>query len=150
GALMTPHASRLGCCLPGARRPSMKHAMLILVLVPFLGACGKHYWSRPGASFSDFAKDSQECAQATAIITSPSKDYGIVRPDYYRACLKGHGWVRAQHPEPVPVGWYRGFEDDDVVKLDSLPRQPEVEVPSSWSSLPPCERGGGATARDSQ
>jgi len=23
--------------------------------------------------------------------------------------------------EPVPVGWYPGFEDDDIVKLDSLP-----------------------------
>jgi hypothetical protein len=86
----------------------------------------------------------------TAVTTSPNKDYGIVRPDYYRACLKGHGWIRGQHPEPVPAGWYRGFEDDDFVKLDALPRQPEIEAPSSWSSLPPCERGGGGNARDRQ
>jgi hypothetical protein len=40
-------------------------------------------------------------------------------------------------------GVFRGFEDDDIVKLDALPDQPEIAVPPSWSSLPPCERGGG-------
>ena len=102
----------------------MKPGLLVLALVPMLVACGKHYWSRPGASLDDFARDSQECARAVAIPTSPNKDYGIVRPEYYRACMKGHGWVRGQHPERVPAGWYRGFEDDDIVKLDSLPPQP--------------------------
>ena len=128
----------------------MNRALLVLALVLVLTACGKHYWSRQGATVVDFKQDSQECARAVAITTSPNKDYGIVQPDYYKACLKSRGWVRGQHPEPVPTGWYRGFEDDDIVKLDALPRQPEIEVPSSASNLPPCERGGAFTARDSQ
>ncbi len=102
----------------------MKRCILILALVLVMGGCGKRYWSREGASVDDFARDSQECARAVAIPTSPNKDYGIVRQEYYRACLKGHGWTRGQHQEPVPAGWYRGFEDDDIVKLDSLPPQP--------------------------
>ena len=59
----------------------------------------------------DFARDSQECARAVAIPTSTNKDYGIVRADYYKACMKSRHWARAQHPEPVPPGWYRGFEE---------------------------------------
>lgn len=128
----------------------MKRSLFALALVLLLAGCGKHYWSRSGATLDDFGRDNQECARAVAIETSSDKTYGIVRSDYYKACLKSRGWVRAQHPEPVPPGWYRGFEDDDIVKLDALPRQPDVGVPSSTSNLPPCERGGAFTARDSQ
>jgi hypothetical protein len=128
----------------------MKRGLLLLALVLLLAGCGKHYWSRPGASVDDFARDSGECARAVAIETSPNKDYGIVRADYYRVCLKSRGWFREQHPDPVPPGWYRGFEEDTLVKLDALPRQPEVQSPSSMSELPPCERGGSLTARDGQ
>ena len=131
----------------------MRRVIIILALVPILAAaCGKHYWSRQGASVDDFARDSQECARAVAIPMSTNKDYGIVRADYYKGCMKHRGWVRGQHPEPVPPGWYRGFEDEDaVVKLDQIPPQPEVQSPSRISDLPACGRGWtAATARDSQ
>lgn len=128
----------------------MRRGLLVLALVLLVTGCGKHYWTRPGANVDDFARDSGECARAVAIETSTDKAYGIVRSDYYKACLRSRGWLRAQHPEPVPAGYFRGFEDDEVVKLDTLPRQPEVATPSSTSNLPPCERGGAFAARDSQ
>jgi hypothetical protein len=126
----------------------MRRGLLVLALALSLTGCGKHYWTRPGASADDFARDSGECARAVAIETSSDKSYGIVRSDYYKACLRSRGWARAQHPEPVPPGHYRGFEDDEVVRLDQLPRQPEIQKPASASDLPPCERGGAPTARD--
>jgi hypothetical protein len=129
----------------------MRRVLFLLALIFLVTGCGKHYWSRQGASVDDFARDSQECAQAVAISTSSDKTYGIVRADYYKTCMKSRNWVRAQHPEPVPKGWYRGFEDDEIVKLDALPRQPEVAVPTPTSDLPPCERGvTSATMRNSQ
>jgi hypothetical protein len=65
--------------------------------------------------------------------------------------MKSRQWVRGQHPEPVPPGWYRGFEDDDeVIKLDQLPPQPAVQSPSPMSDLPPCGRGQFVFTRDSQ
>lgn len=85
---------------------------------------------RAGASPDDFARDSRECTRATAIPTTPNKDYGIVNPDYYKACMKGHGWVRAQQQEPVSEGWYRGIEREEVVKLDAVPLQPGQLPPS--------------------
>jgi hypothetical protein len=128
----------------------MRRGLIVLTFALLLSGCGKHYWTRQGANVDDFSRDSGECARAVAIETSTDKSYGIIRSDYYKACLKSRGWARAQHPEPVPAGYYRGFEDDEVVKLDTLPRQPEIESPASASSLPPCERGGAFTARDSQ
>lgn len=130
----------------------MTRVLFLLALIVLLSGCGKHYWSRQGATVNDFARDSQECAQAVAISTSSDKTYGIVKADHYKMCMKSRNWVRDQHPEPVPPGWYRGFEDDEIVKLDALPRQPEVAVPTPTSEqLPPCERGSTSnTIRDSQ
>jgi hypothetical protein len=99
----------------------MKRGLLVLVLMLVLAGCVKHYWSRPGASPDDFVKDSRECTRSTAVPTTPNKDYGIVNPEYYKACMRGHGWVRAQQLEPVQPGWYRGIEREDLVKLDTVP-----------------------------
>jgi hypothetical protein len=57
----------------------------------------------------------------------------------YRACLKGRGWARAQHVEPIAGGWFRGIEDDDVVRLDAPPPQPaSTAVPAiGWSRQAP-------------
>ncbi len=76
---------------------------LVLMLVTVAG-CGRHYWSRPGASLDDFNHDSAACAKAA----SPA--YGIIVQDNYRQCLRDRGWQRAQQLEPVPPGWYRGIE----------------------------------------
>ena len=69
-----------------------------------VAGCGRHYWSKPGATLDDFNRDGAACAKAA----SPA--YGIVVEDNYRACLRDKGWVRAQQVEPVPSGWYRGIE----------------------------------------
>jgi hypothetical protein len=68
------------------------------------GGCGRHYWSRPGATLDDFNRDSADCAKQS----SPA--YGIVVEDAYRSCLRARGWIREQQLEPVPGGWYRGIE----------------------------------------
>ncbi len=76
---------------------------LVLVLVTMAG-CGRHYWSRSGATLDDFNRDSAACAKAS----SPA--YGIVIQDNYRQCLRDKGWQRAQQLDPPPPGWYRGIE----------------------------------------
>jgi hypothetical protein len=102
----------------------MGYRVIWLVAALVLVGCGKHYWNKPGAGFADFSQDSTACARENALYSSADRNYGIVRVDEYRACLKARGWGRAQHVEPVPEGWFRGIEDDDVVRLDAPPPQP--------------------------
>jgi hypothetical protein len=74
--------------------------------------------------------------------TSANKSYGIVRLDSYRACLRGHGWARAQVQDPPPPEWFRGIEDDNVVRLDAPPPQlsaAAAPVPSVSNVRPPSD-----------
>jgi hypothetical protein len=111
----------------------MKRVVIAGVVGLFLVGCGKHYWNKPGAGFADFARDSGECAQANAVHMGGDKSYGIVHLDFYRACLRVRGWVRAQRPEPIPPEWFRGFEDDNLVRLDAPPPQPSAALVSTVS-----------------
>jgi hypothetical protein len=95
----------------------------VLVLVT---GCGKHYWNKPGGSLDDFSHDSGTCAREHAMYANAERTYGIVHLDMYRACLRQQGWIRAQQQEPVPYGWFRGIEDDDPVRLDAVPAQPQL------------------------
>lgn len=125
----------------------MRPVLIVMVSLLLVG-CGKHYWGKPGSSFTDFSQDTRECAQEHAMYMSGNKEYGIVSPDLYRACMKSRGWTRQQHQDPPPPGWFRGIEGDEIVRLDALPPQPHLEP---VSDLPRCERGAtAATARDSQ
>lgn len=72
------------------------------------GGC-KFYWAKPGATHEMFRSDNLECARAAAPNPTAAA-HGIVDDKLYRACLMSRGWVREQHPEPPPPGWYRGFE----------------------------------------
>jgi hypothetical protein len=112
----------------------MRRSFITIAVGLLLVGCGKHYWNKPGAGFADFAQDSGGCAQENAIYMSGNKSYGIVREDFYRACLRGRGWVRAQHQEPPPPEWFRGIESDEVVRLDAPPPQP---YPAPVSNLAP-------------
>src|SRR5947207_13446513 len=94
----------------------MKRVLVAVLVSLFLVGCGKHYWNRPGASFADFSQDSQACAQENALYVSGNKAYGMVRPELYQACMKGRGWVRAQHPDHPP-GWFCGIESVGVVRM---------------------------------
>ena len=84
-----------------SRRGTLVAIVLMMVV---LAGCGRHYWSRSGATLDDFNRDSATCAKAS----SPA--YGIVVHDNYRACLRDRGWQRKQQLEPPPPGWYRGIE----------------------------------------
>jgi len=79
-------------------------ALVLTAAVVTAAGCGRHYWSKPGATLDDFNRDSATCAKAS----SPA--YGIVVEDNYRTCMRDRGWQRAQQLEPVPPGWYRGIE----------------------------------------
>ena len=83
---------------------SARRALIAVALLVALGGCGRHFWSKPGASLEDFNRDSAACAREA------SPQYGIVIPEAYRACLRVRGWTRAQQQEPTPPGWYRGIE----------------------------------------
>lgn len=100
--------------------------LFVLVAAVLLAGCGKFYWSKPGGTFADFSQDHRDCAREVAMSTSASKEYGVVPPKFYQACMKGRGWTRAQQFEPVPAGWYRGIEDDEIVRLDAPPPQPQT------------------------
>jgi len=79
-------------------------ALSLLISLAALSGCGRHYWSKSGASADDFNRDSAACAKEA------SPQYGILIQDVYRGCLRTRGWTRAQQIEPVPAGWHRGIE----------------------------------------
>jgi hypothetical protein len=102
-----------------------------------LVSCGKHYWSKPGAGPADFQRESGECARENAVQTSANKDYGIVIADLYKGCLKARGWQRAQQFEPPPAGWFRGIEEDGLMRLEA---PPPALVPQQPAPTPPTEQ----------
>jgi hypothetical protein len=120
----------------------VRYPVIWVVVALLVVGCGKHYWSKPGAGFADFSHDSTACARENALYSSADRNYGIVRLELYRACLKGRGWARAQHVEPIAGGWFRGIEDDDVVRLDAPPPQPASTAvrPSDGVVRPPLPR----------
>ena len=94
---------------------------LAVVAGLLLVGCGKHYWGKPGASPTDFQRESAECARENAVLMGSNKDYGIVIADLYKNCLKARGWNRAQQFEPAPAGWFRGIEEDGPMRLEASP-----------------------------
>ena len=109
-----------------------------------LVGCGKHYWSKSGAGPADFQRESAECARENAVQVSANKDYGIVIADLYKGCLKARGWQRAQQFEPPPDGWFRGIEEDGLMRLEPPPPasrpapQPVQQQPSApQPAVPP-------------
>jgi len=116
--------------------PSRAIGLTIMVGLLLVG-CGKHYWNRAGAGANDFSRDSGECARQNALDMSANKDYAIIQPDLYKACLKSRGWVRAQHHD-LPADWFRGIESDEPVKLaPSAQTQPEPrsDLPATPSEV---------------
>lgn len=84
---------------------------LTLVAALALAASGgcQQYWTKAGGTQEMFWRDSGECARAAS--PSPTAAaHGIVNDQQYRACLSARGWLRQQHPEPAPPGWFRGVD----------------------------------------
>ncbi len=72
------------------------------------GGCGKFYWSKPGGTAEQFARDNRECA----LEANQAPGGQVVREVFdkaYRACLIGRGYVREQKVDPGS-DWYRGIE----------------------------------------
>lgn len=109
----------------------MRRIVIVVIVSLLLAGCGKFYWNKPGASLTEFSQDNQACAREHALYLSGNKDYGIVSRDLYRACMTGRGWKRAQQQQPVPDGWFRGIESDDIVRLGATPAQPPAQPPAA-------------------
>src|SRR5262245_12468592 len=83
--------------------------MLAGVVLGGLGGCARYYWSRPGSTPEEFARDSQECARE-ALAAQPAQGETILVSTRYRVCLNARGYSRDKQYEPVPPGFYRGIE----------------------------------------
>ena len=84
----------------------MKRGLCVLALGLLLTGCGKHYWEAPGRGVEEFRVDSGEC------IKESTGKYGVTSEQFYRACMKAHGWSRVQSPDPSDRQ-FRGPEDED-------------------------------------
>jgi hypothetical protein len=92
-------------------RGAVPLAMIAALLLTSLGGCARYYWSKPGSTEAEFARDSAECAKESAPNPTAAA-YGIILNErVYRACLTMRGYIRAKQWEPPPAGSYRGFED---------------------------------------
>lgn len=88
----------------------MTHCLIIAgVLLGALGGCARYYWSNPGSTPGEFARDSLECTREAAP-TPAARQYGIVTESAYRTCLSTRGYTRDKQVEPPPPGFYRGTE----------------------------------------
>jgi len=93
-----------------ARGKRLAYRLIIAgVLLGALGGCVRYYWSRPGSTPEEFAKDSLECSREAAP-TPAARQFGIVTESAYRACLSARGYTRDKQAEPPPPGSYRGIE----------------------------------------
>jgi hypothetical protein len=102
---MTP--TRGGVRVPPSA-PHTVRSMIILLALFIAAGCARYYWSRPGVTAEQFAKDSQECVR-TASHTQGAATVGVIDEKIYRACLQSLGYTREKKFEP-PEGWFRGIE----------------------------------------
>jgi len=99
--------------------------IVILVLGAVMLAGCQLYWAKPGqtgATMQAFENDHRDCI--TTAGTPPGSDRVYVNLDVYRACLKDHGWQRETSGKfSVPVGYFRGQENEGPVQVGELPKQ---------------------------
>jgi hypothetical protein len=79
------------------------------------GCSAHYYWTKQGATFSQFSRDDEACTGEMAMPTKTGA-YRVVSKDLYGACMTERGWRRAKEMSPPPAGWYRGIEDDAVIR----------------------------------
>ena len=84
----------------------MKRCLFVLALGLLLTGCGKHYWEAAGRGVDEFRVDSAQCIKESTV------KYGITSEQFYRACMRAHGWSRVQSPDPSDRQ-FRGPEDED-------------------------------------
>jgi hypothetical protein len=114
-------------------------AVFLVVTAVLLIGCARHYWSKPNSQSIDFLDDHVACAQQVAL-SSNQLGYGLVPTNLYRACMRSLGWLRTKEQEPAPAGYFRGIEDDEIVKLDQIPEQDSARPLASGWKREQCRR----------
>ncbi len=91
-------------------RRAVPLAMTAALVLGSLSGCVGYYWSKPGSTEAEFARDSIECAKESAP-SAPAAANGLINERVYRGCLTMRGYTRAKRFDPPPPGSYRGIED---------------------------------------
>jgi hypothetical protein len=120
--------------------------VLFAAVLVLLAGCYRMYWNKPSGDLAQFTADHQVCARDSATRVPRNPAYGVVDEKLYRACLQASGWRRAEVMNPVARaegGWFRGVEDNDVVRLDAMPEQ--VKPFTSAEKAAACRSGRGVT-----
>ena len=99
------------------RRPIWNIAALLFLSV-FLTACAKFYWTRPGATYDDFAADHRDCLEKGGFPVRDRPGYVVIPEATLKSCLMARGWTREQWiatsaDEVRPANLFRGLEDLD-------------------------------------
>jgi hypothetical protein len=107
---------------------------LVIVLVALLLTGCRYYYSKPGATEADFARDHTACIKEVGMASQDgTKAYVATGP--YRGCMQLRGWIREEKADPGR-DWYRGLEEDRVVAVDEPPppsRPSPVSDEPQWS-----------------
>jgi hypothetical protein len=87
-------------------RRTLPAAVFALLAVSTLAGCSRYYWSKPGSSAEQFARDSQECEKEATVSPAAAAS---VQQDVYRRCLSARGYARESLVIP-PATAHRGVE----------------------------------------
>jgi len=99
-----------------------------------LAGCGQFYWTKPSATYQQFAADHRDCIEKNAVPVNDQPGYGIVPEWNFRACMSRRGWSREQWSVyELPPGRYRGIEDFPTrpISVDSISIPPEQPLSAS-------------------
>jgi len=110
-------------------RTRLRAARGAAMVALLLAGCGRYFYTKPGG---DFTADSTACIREVGI-SSANQQYALVTPEHYRRCMLAHGWTREQKVEPVPYGWFRGVENEEVIDVARGPRQPSDSSGAAYS-----------------
>jgi hypothetical protein len=101
---------------------------VLFALALLLTACGKFYWTRPGATYDDFAAEHRECLEKGGFPVKDRPGYVVIPEANLKSCLLAKGWTRVQWQavradEVRPANLYRGLEDFDPepIAVDTMP-----------------------------
>ncbi len=117
--------------------------MLVASLV-FLAGCS-HYWYKPddaSTSLQQFSQDHRACLEqaGTPVVNRPG--YAVIDEQAFRRCLVVRGWMRREVPSnDVPAGYYRGYEERELVpvRIDEIPEQPRTPSSTATPTITPAK-----------
>jgi hypothetical protein len=105
-----------------------------LRILPLLALAGcQFYWTKPSATLADFTRDHRACVREVGvpITREANRDILFIYEDAYKSCLEARGWQRVRDGSRLTApGLFRGIEDNELVRDDSVPRQVPWGSPS--------------------